>query len=118
MIELVVQVLGFLLGAYILIMMLLAAIAYWPYTLFILGIILVNVFTLWSEILLFCISICLLTFSHYQENTLTLKIFMSEIIINSVIMVVAVVVFSLIVNAIFGNIGGGGACSRATPGGC
>lgn len=118
MIETIFTILAYLLGAYILFLMLLAAIAYWPYTLFIIGVILVNVFTMWSSIGLFLIATGLQAYGLYKDNSLTAKVFFQKVLLNSMKLTMAVVLFCLVLNAVFSSLGGGGNCSRGTPGGC
>ena len=119
MFEAVIQVAGVLFGAYMLYVIYIGALAYWPFFLFIIGVILIYTYTFWATILIFSLTICLLTYDHFKKKTLSLNVFISEIIYNSAKFSLAIVVFTLVLNAIFGSantISVG--CSISTPGGC
>lgn len=108
-----------ILGTAIFITFLLAAVAYWRFTLFVVGVILVNAFTFWSAIIVFFLAVILQSYSHMKEKTFTVQLFVSEILKGSAIVTFAVIAFSLVASAVFGVLGGGGSgCSRAMPGGC
>lgn len=78
------------------------AIEYWLFFFFVVGIALVNVFTLWATIAIFVVGIGVQVYDHIQKNTLTASI----------------VIVALIINAIFQAIGssngGDVPCGRAT----
>lgn len=116
------DIVNIIIGIIALLFVLSFAIAYWPFTLFVAGVVLINVFTLWAIFTLFAAGVVIQVYEHIQKKTLTASIIVNEIIINSAKLTAGIVIVALIINAIFHTIdsfdGGYIPCSRGTPHGC
>lgn len=92
------------------------AIKYWPLTLFITGVVLINLFTVWAAALIFALAFGIQIYENNSKNELTSNLLFNKILPSSFETTFYVVIASLIIGFIFSNIGGGhGTCSRSSP---
>ena len=115
-----IEIFQFLIGGALLVIFLGAAIEYWPLTLFIVGVILVNIYTLWVSIFIFVTGIALQIYDHNQKETLDSNMFFTKIIPSTIYVTVGVVSVSLAISYFFQHTGSSGSkpCGIGTPGGC
>lgn len=92
------------------------AIKYWPFTLFITGVVLINLFTVWAAALIFALAFGIQVHDKHTKNELTSDLVINKLLPSSFETTFYVIVASLIIGYVFNNIGGGhGTCSRGSP---
>lgn len=64
---------------------------------FVIGIIIVNIWTLWSAIIIFILGVSVQLGSHIHNKTLTSKIFIDEILGHSAGLTVLIIVVSIVI---------------------
>ena len=110
-----------IIGIIFTIFILLIAISYWQFTLFVVGVILINLFTFWAAIAVFLMGMALQAYDKVQNKVVITRLVINEIMANSVKLTLVVVIAAIVINFIFQAMGksdGYIPCTRSTPHGC
>ena len=111
-------VLSVIMGLFLLAIM----IEYWKFTLFVIGVIVINMFTLWASLAIFVIGIIIQSYYHIRDRTLTLRIFFREIVFISAVLTVVTIITALIVQLMVNFLGSIGTepfpCEELNPRDC
>ena len=91
------------------------SITYWPLTLFIIGVVIINIYTFWATLIVFFLSIAGQVYDKVSSDDLTTHNSFSEVLVSSFKLTLYTVLVALALNFFFEILGSGGssgACSR------